>query len=72
MIRGRVSGEGVAAGIEKCGKNKKKEGRISAISATRWGEEHRSVDAQTEKEADQRKSIVRLLIEKWGRFMGYR
>ena len=24
------------------------------------------------KEAEQRKSIVRLLIEKWGRFMGYR
>lgn len=24
------------------------------------------------KEAGQRKSIVRLLIEKWGRFMGYR
>lgn len=24
------------------------------------------------KETEQRKSIVRLLIEKWGRFMGYR
>lgn len=45
----------------------------------RWGDARkkkkgteRPSPADRGKEAEQRKSIVRLLIEKWGRFMGYR
>lgn len=41
----------------------------------RWGKKEGEEEARRRyrgKETEQRKSIVRLLIEKWGRFMGYR
>lgn len=52
-------------GVGEVGKAEKKEwkGKGRREPAHRW---YRG------KETEQRKSIVRLLIEKWGRFMGYR
>lgn len=75
MIRGAV-GAAVAAGEKK--------GRLVGAAAVekktaREGRGRRetkkkksAAPADRGKEAEQRKSIVRLLIEKWGRFMGYR
>ena len=60
--------EGILRGLRRASPARELSMRNEARKKARRGKTWRSRG----KEAGQRKSIVRLLIEKWGRFMGYR